>query len=98
MRKGEPFAQFAARFGVGTATVWRYVDETVALLAARAPYIILDGTLGPIDRGCRGPTLLLRQAPPARDELHIIASPGSSAMNRAIAIARPDCSTWSTGR
>ena len=37
LRKGEPFAQVAAGFGVGTATAWRYVTETVALLAARAP-------------------------------------------------------------
>ena len=65
LRKGETFAEVAAGFGVGTATAWRYVDETVALLAARAPklrravrdakkaghaYVILDGTLIPIDR------------------------------------------------
>ena len=56
---------FAAGFGIGTATAWRYVEETVALLAARAPrlrkavrdaaraghaYVVLDGTLIPIDR------------------------------------------------
>jgi len=55
----------AAGFGVGTATAWRYVNETVALLAARAPklrkavrdakkagyaYVVLDGTLIAIDR------------------------------------------------
>ena len=34
LRKGEPFAQVATGFGVGTATAWRYVTETVALLAA----------------------------------------------------------------
>jgi len=63
--KGEPFAQVAAGFGVGTATAWRYVTETVALLAARAPklrqavravvtsgypYAVLDGTLIRTDR------------------------------------------------
>src|SRR6266481_9807855 len=37
LRKGETFADLAAGFGVGTATAWRYVNETVALLAARAP-------------------------------------------------------------
>jgi hypothetical protein len=37
LRKGETFASLAAGFGVGTATAWRYVEETVALLAARAP-------------------------------------------------------------
>ena len=55
----------AAGFGIGTATAWRYVTETVALLAARArklrqavrdaqkagyPYAVLDGTLIGTDR------------------------------------------------
>jgi hypothetical protein len=34
-RKGETFVSLAAGFGIGTATAWRYVEETVALLAAR---------------------------------------------------------------
>jgi Helix-turn-helix of DDE superfamily endonuclease/DDE superfamily endonuclease len=65
LRKGEPFAELAAGFAVGTTTAWRYVGETVALLAARAPklrqavrdakkagyaYVVLDGTLIPVDR------------------------------------------------
>ena len=65
LRKGETFAEVAAGFGVGTTTAWRYVNETVALLAARAPklrkavrdakkaghaYVVLDGTLIPVDR------------------------------------------------
>ena len=37
LRKGEMFAELAAGFGIGTATAWRYVNETVALLAARSP-------------------------------------------------------------
>src|SRR5262249_56168248 len=37
LRKGETFADLAAGFGVGTATAWRYVTETVGLLAARSP-------------------------------------------------------------
>ena len=37
LRKGETYAEPAAGFGVGTATAWRYVTETVALLAARSP-------------------------------------------------------------
>ena len=37
LRKGETFAELAAGFGVGTATAWRYVNETVELLVARAP-------------------------------------------------------------
>jgi hypothetical protein len=65
LRKGEPFAEVGAGFGVSTTTCWRYVNETVELLAARAPklraalwqakrrghaYVIIDGTLIPIDR------------------------------------------------
>jgi DDE superfamily endonuclease/Helix-turn-helix of DDE superfamily endonuclease len=65
LRKGETFADLAAGFGVSTATAWRYVNETVDLLAARAPklrpamraarraghaHLVLDGTLIPIDR------------------------------------------------
>jgi Helix-turn-helix of DDE superfamily endonuclease len=36
LRKGETFADLAAGFGVSTATAWRYANETVRLLAARA--------------------------------------------------------------
>src|SRR5207344_2446065 len=65
LRKGETFAELAAGFGVGTTTAWRYVNETTDLLAARAPklrtavrdavkagyaYVVLDGTLIPVDR------------------------------------------------
>jgi hypothetical protein len=65
LRKGETFAELAAGFGIGTATAWRYVTETVGLLAARSPklrkalrdamqaghaYVVIDGTLMPIDR------------------------------------------------
>jgi DDE superfamily endonuclease len=37
LRNGETFADLAAGFGIGTATAWRYVVETVGLLAARSP-------------------------------------------------------------
>jgi DDE superfamily endonuclease len=37
LRKGETFAELAVGFGVGTTTALRYVNETVELLAARAP-------------------------------------------------------------
>jgi hypothetical protein len=62
LRKDETFADLAAGFGIGTATAWRYVTETVALLAARSPklrralaqakraghaYVVIDGTLIP---------------------------------------------------
>ena len=65
LRKGEPFAEVGAGFEVSTTTCWRYVNETVELLAARAPtlraalrkakrqgmaYVIIDGTLIPVDR------------------------------------------------
>jgi len=64
LRKGETFAELAGGFGIGTATAWRYVTETVGLLAARSPklrralqdakkaghaYVVIDGTLIPID-------------------------------------------------
>jgi DDE superfamily endonuclease/Helix-turn-helix of DDE superfamily endonuclease len=63
LRKGETFAELAAGFGIGTA--WRYAIEKVGLLAARSPklgkalrqaskaghaYVVIDGTLIPIDR------------------------------------------------
>ncbi|MFG1977907.1 transposase family protein [Nonomuraea fuscirosea] len=65
LRKGETFAELGAGFGVSTATAWRYVEETVALLSARSPklmaalrkaqrdglhYLVLDGTLIHTDR------------------------------------------------
>ena len=65
LRKGEPFAEVGTGFDVSTTTCWRYVNETVELLAARAPklrealrkakrekmaYVIIDGTLIPNDR------------------------------------------------
>lgn len=59
--KGEPFAEVGAGSGVSATTCWRYVDETVELLTVRSPklrtvtrrgwaYVVLDGTLIPIDR------------------------------------------------
>jgi hypothetical protein len=68
LRKGETFAEIAAGFGVSTATAWRYVNETAALLAARSPglrkalrqagqdklaHLVLDGTLIAADRLAR---------------------------------------------
>jgi hypothetical protein len=37
LRKGKPFAEVGAGFGVSATTCWRYVEETVELLARRAP-------------------------------------------------------------
>lgn len=63
LRCGHTYAQLAAGFGVGTTTAYRYVAEAVELPAALAPdlsaaveaasrkaFVILDGTLLPIDR------------------------------------------------
>ncbi|MGA5898124.1 transposase family protein [Streptomyces venetus] len=63
LRCGHTFAQLAAGFEVGLATAHRYVTEAVDVLAALAPtlqqamttaaakaFVILDGTLLPIDR------------------------------------------------
>ena len=77
LRKGETFADLAAGFGVGTTTAWRYVEETVALLAApgaeaaqgrpgrregRARLQRPGRDADPPRPGRRGPALLLRQA------------------------------------
>ncbi len=64
LRNGHPYAQLAAGFGIGTTTAHRYITEAVQLLAALAPtlaeaartastkaFVLLDGTLLPIDRG-----------------------------------------------
>lgn len=63
LRNGQPYAQLAAGFGIGTTTAYRYITEAVDLLAALAPtfeqavreatrkaFVLLDGTLLPIDR------------------------------------------------
>lgn len=63
LRNGHPYVQLTAGFGIGTTTAYRYVTEAVELLAALAPaldeaartastkaFVLLDGTLLPIDR------------------------------------------------
>lgn len=63
LRKNDTYTELAAGFEIGVATVCRYVHEALDLLAARAPtlaqavqaatekaYIVLDGTVIPIDR------------------------------------------------
>ncbi|MFF5284517.1 transposase family protein [Streptomyces sp. NPDC013171] len=67
LRCGDTYAQLAARFGVGIATVFRSIGEAVDVLAAPAPspveamkairmkaFVILDGTLLPIGRIAAG--------------------------------------------
>lgn len=62
LRCGDTYAQLSAGFGIGIATVYRYAQEAIDVLAARAPslveamkttrtkaFVILDGTLPPID-------------------------------------------------
>lgn len=63
LRCGDTYARLAAGFGIGIATAYRYIREAVDVLAALAPtlaeamhiartkaFVILDGTLLPIDR------------------------------------------------
>jgi hypothetical protein len=63
LRNGDTYTRLAAGFGIGVATVCRYVREALGLLATAAPtldqavyrasrllWVILDGTLIPIDR------------------------------------------------
>jgi hypothetical protein len=91
LRKGETFADLAAGFGVGVTTAWRYVGETVALLAARAPklrravrdakkagyaYVVLDGTLIPIDRVAADRPFYSGKHKKHGMNLQVIASPG----------------------
>src|SRR6201996_2619802 len=95
LRKGEPFAQLAAGFGVGTTTAWRYVQETVALLAARAPklraavraaqkagyaYAVLDGTLIPVDRVAADRPSYSGKHKKHGMNLQVIASPDGSVL------------------
>lgn len=63
LRNGDTYARLAVGFGVAISTAWRYVHDTLALLAALAEdidqvshrigalaWVLLDGTLVPIDR------------------------------------------------
>lgn len=63
LRNGDTYRRLAAGFRVGVSTVYRYLREAINLLAAHALplhrvvylasrliYVILDGTLIPIDR------------------------------------------------
>ena len=91
LRKGETFAELAAGFGISTATAWRYVTETTALLAARSPklrqalraaskaghaYLVIDGTLIPIDRVAADRPFYSGKHRRHGMNLQVIASPG----------------------
>jgi DDE superfamily endonuclease/Helix-turn-helix of DDE superfamily endonuclease len=95
LRKGETFADLAAGFGIGTATAWRYVRETVALLAARSPklrralaqakdaghaYLVIDGTLIPIDRVAADRPFYSGKHRRHGMNLQVIATPGGDIM------------------
>src|SRR5215469_2271285 len=91
LRKGDTFAGLAAGFGIGTATAWRYVTQTTALLAARAPqlrqaltsakkaghaYVVIDGTLISIDRAAADRPFYSGKHRRHGMNLQVIASPG----------------------
>ena len=90
LRKGETFDELAAGFGIGRTTAWRYVNEVTELLAARAPklrqavrdakraghaYVIVDGTLIPIDRVARDKPFYSGKHKKHGMNLQVIASP-----------------------
>src|SRR6185437_15938094 len=87
----ETFAELAAGFAVGVTTAWRYVNETVALLAARAPKlrtavraakkagwasVVLDGTLIPVDRVAADRPFYSGKHKKHGMNVQVIASPG----------------------
>jgi hypothetical protein len=93
LRKGETFDDLAAGFGIGRTTAWRYVNEVVELLAARAPklrqairdakraghaYVILDGTLIAIDRVAADRPFYSGKHKKHGMNLQVIASPDGS--------------------
>ncbi len=103
LRKGETFTELAAGFGIGTATAWRYVAETVGLLAARAPklrqalrdarqaghaYLVIDGTLIPVDRVAADRPFYSGKHRKHGMNLQVIASPGGGHRVRVRAAAR----------
>jgi DDE superfamily endonuclease/Helix-turn-helix of DDE superfamily endonuclease len=93
LRKGDTFAELAAGFDVGTTTAWRYVNETVDLLAVRAPklrdavrdavragyaYVVVDGTLIPVDRVAADRPFYSGKHKRHGMNLQVIASPDGS--------------------
>jgi hypothetical protein len=93
LRKGETFAELAAGFRVETSTAWRYVAEVVALVAARPSrlrravrdagkadyaYMVVDGTLIPIDRVAADRPFYSGKHKRHGMNLQVIASPDGS--------------------
>jgi DDE superfamily endonuclease/Helix-turn-helix of DDE superfamily endonuclease len=71
LRKGETFADLAAGAGISTTTAWRYINEGVALLSARAPKLRAD----PHRPGGRGPAVYSGKHQRHGMNLQVIASP-----------------------
>ena len=91
LRKGETFAQVAAGFRVGTATAWRYAKRLSRCWppgrrsfarrsgTRRRPayaYVVLDGTLIPIDRVAADRPFYSGKHRRHGMNLQVIASPG----------------------
>ncbi|MCC2280973.1 transposase family protein [Streptomyces sp. ET3-23] len=76
LRKHDTFEQLAARFGVGVATAWRYLSDTIEGLAVFAPSLTESPDQSPRRRLCAagrhrrgdrpgpGQGTLLREGPP----------------------------------
>jgi hypothetical protein len=90
LKKDETYAGVAAGSGIGTTTARRYAEETVELLAARAPqlrkavrdaksaghaYVVVDGTLVAIDRVAAGRPFYSGKHKRHGMNLQVIASP-----------------------
>ncbi|MHC5264024.1 transposase family protein [Streptomyces sp. UC4497] len=88
LRKGDTYAQLAAGFGIGTATAYRYIREAIEILATLAPtleqaseaarrkaFLILDGTLLPIDRIAAGRPYCSGKAKRHGMNVQVIADP-----------------------
>ena len=108
LRKGEGFAELAAGFGVGTATAWRYAREIVTLLAARAPklrgalaaakkaghaFVVIDGTLVPIDRVAADRPFYSGKHRKHGMNLQVISSPAGEILWVSGPLRSPACGT-----
>jgi hypothetical protein len=89
--QGRNVRRAGRRSGIGTATGWRYVTKTVALLVARAwrlrqalraagkpehAYLVIDGTLFPIDQVAAARPFYSGKHRKHGMNLQVITSPG----------------------
>ncbi|MER7485042.1 transposase family protein [Streptomyces sp. NPDC126497] len=100
LRNGQPYAQLAAGFGIGTTTAYRYITEAVNLLAAlteavRAAsakaYVILSGTLLPIDRIADPKGRLMWVSPALAGAVHDVRAAREHSIIEALAEAGITC-------